>query len=52
MDAFVDTFVVPGTNNGLFDRLEMFDLVSAVRSGETEGHYAARAYERIWERIG
>lgn len=52
MDAFVDTFVVPGIQNGLFDPLEMINIVCALRSWENDGHYAAWAHDRVWERLG
>lgn len=32
MDAFVDSFLVPGIQNGLFDPFEMIDIVAALRN--------------------
>lgn len=50
--AFVYTFVIPGIKNELFDPLEMVDIVCALRSWENDGHYAAWAHDRVWERLG
>lgn len=41
-----------GIQNGVFDALEMIDLVYAFRSWENDGHYAAWAHERVWDRLG
>jgi len=41
-----------GIQNGVFDALEMIDLVYAFRSWENDGHYVAWAHERVWDRLG
>ena len=52
MDAFVDTYVVPGIQDGLFDPYEMIDIVCALRIWESEGHYTSWSHDRLWERLG
>jgi len=39
IDVLVDTFIIPGIQNRLFDGREMADLVGAIRSWEDDGHY-------------
>lgn len=52
IDAFVDKFILPGIQSGLFDPMEMIDIVAALRGWEGDGHYAAWAHDRVWERLG
>ena len=39
IEVLVDTFIIPGIQNRLFDGREMVDLVGAIRSWEANGHY-------------
>ncbi|WP_323801186.1 hypothetical protein [Parasphingorhabdus sp.] len=36
LDAFVDTFLVPGIQSGLFDPFELIDIVAAIRRWEKD----------------
>jgi len=50
LDGFIDRVVMPGIAAGLLSVPEMVDIVAALRSWHTDGHYAAWEHERTWQR--
>jgi len=50
VDDWVDKHVIPSIARGEVCATEMLDVVAAVRSWHTDGHYAAWEHERTWHR--
>jgi hypothetical protein len=49
VDAFVDRVIMRGTKAGQLCAVEMADVVAALRSWESDGHYSAWEHERKWQ---